>query len=97
MLIDIVVLPPEKLRRRIGERTKKSARGISAGFIVDNKKFIPHLSLWHINTSRERLKKIEVELAKLVKKSKTGFDKIIRTQFSQNERRRDSRYPGSDE
>ena len=28
------------------------------------------MSLWHINTSRERLKKIEVELAKLVKNQK---------------------------
>lgn len=70
MLIDIVILPPEKLRRRIGERIKKETKGYSTSFIVDNKKFIPHLSLWHLKTSKNRLIKVEAELGKLVKNQK---------------------------
>jgi methionine aminopeptidase len=71
VLIDIVILPPEKLRQKLGKRIKKEAADYPAGFIVDNKKFIPHLSLWHLNVSGgKRIGKITEELEKIVKNQK---------------------------
>lgn len=67
MLLDIVILPPKKLRRKIGKAIKKAVGGRPAGFIVDGKKLIPHLSLWHLNTLKDRIGKIEKELRRIVK------------------------------
>lgn len=59
MLLDIVILPPPKLREQLGKKTKQAVKGYPHVFVVDNKKFIPHASLFHLNTSRQELEKIE--------------------------------------
>ncbi len=68
MLIDIVILPPENLRRKIGAKMKKEMGSLPNYFIVDNIKLIPHLSLWHIETSKERINDIAQELKQITKK-----------------------------
>ena len=66
MLIDIVILPPAKLRRKMGGKMKKETVGYPTVFVVDDKKMIPHLSLWHLKTSKNRIDGLAVELRNVV-------------------------------
>lgn len=68
MLLDIVILPPAKLRQRLGKKIKEATKGIPNVFVVDNKKLIPHLSLFHIRTSRNRIEKLESRIREVLKK-----------------------------
>lgn len=81
MLLDIVILPPKKVRQKLGKKIIQATKGVSTALVVDNKKFIPHLSLFHIRTSRQKLEKeLTTQLRELVKKVKpfmlhsTGMD-----------------------
>lgn len=79
MLIDIVILPPEKIRNILGSRMKKEVSDSSNFFVVDNKNLIPHLSLWHLKTSEKKLSKIAKELQQVVDKQKPI--KVITSRF----------------
>lgn len=68
MLLDIVILPPAELRQRLGKKIREAAKGIPSVFVVDNKKFIPHLSLFHVRTSKNRIKKLESRIREIMKK-----------------------------
>ena len=68
MLLDIVILPPLKLRQRLGKKVREAAKGISSVFVVDNKKFIPHLSLFHIRTSKTRIRNLKSRIREVLKK-----------------------------
>ena len=46
---------------------KKEIRHLPNYFVVDNIKLIPHLSLWHIKTSKKKLDEIIKELKQLTK------------------------------
>ena len=70
MLLDIVILPPKEIRSRIGLQMKKEVGNSLNYFVVDNKKLIPHLSLWHLRTSEKRLPKIIGGLKQVVKNQK---------------------------
>lgn len=70
MLLDIVILPPVKLRQKISKKIKKAATGYPNFFIVDNRKLISHLSLWHIRTSKNRINELAKELKQIVKNQK---------------------------
>lgn len=70
MLIDIVILPSNKIRNSIGSRIKEKAGKLPNYFLVDNKKLIPHLSLWHLKTSKNRIEPIRKTLQKLIKNQK---------------------------
>ena len=70
MLLDIVVLPPAKLRRKISDELKKATAGHSSVFVVDDTKLIPHLSLWHMRTSKKMIDGLMKELAKIVRTQK---------------------------
>lgn len=70
MIIDIVILPPPKLRRIMGEKIRKADRNFPSRFLVDNRKFIPHLSLWHLSTHRNRIREIKEEIQKIVANQK---------------------------
>jgi len=59
MLLDIVILPPDKVRQKISKAVTRATKGLDVELIVDNKKLIPHLSLFHINTKKESLSKLE--------------------------------------
>ena len=63
MLLDIVILPPAKLRERIGQAVLRATRGVACKYVIDNEKLIPHVSLFHIRTSKLRL----AELSKIVR------------------------------
>jgi hypothetical protein len=71
MLIDIVILPPQDIRKEIGTKIKKEMSHLPNYFVVDNNKLIPHLSLWHMKTSKENIEKIAQELKKVVKNKKS--------------------------
>ncbi|MFA4818380.1 MAG: hypothetical protein WC621_00905 [Patescibacteria group bacterium] len=58
MLLDIVILPPVKLRERIGKAVLNATQGVAYRYVIDNKKLIPHVSLFHIKTSKTRLSKL---------------------------------------
>lgn len=68
MLLDIVILPPAGLRRKIGKRIKKATRGVRCTFIVDNSNLIPHQSLFHLKTSKARLPKLLAVVDGIAKK-----------------------------
>ncbi|MFH1193053.1 MAG: hypothetical protein V1656_01925 [Candidatus Jorgensenbacteria bacterium] len=70
MLLDVVVLPPPELREKVGRKIKKAAAGYPAGFVVDNKKFIPHLSLWHLKTDKSKIDGLAKKLEGVVKHQK---------------------------
>lgn len=79
MLLDIALVPPEKLRKKLGEKAAKEIGGFPNAFVVDNVRRIPHLSLWHLRTSKSRVSKLTEELRQIVRKQKaikitsTGF------------------------
>ncbi|MFH1112038.1 MAG: hypothetical protein V1712_03130 [Patescibacteria group bacterium] len=58
MLLDIVILPSAKLRKRLGNIALKANRICKSSCLVDNRKLIPHCSLFHINTSAARIPKL---------------------------------------
>jgi len=70
MLIDIAILPPKNIRRKIGTKIKKEVGNLPNFFIVDDIKLIPHLSLWHINTSKKEVDKIVQKLHEITKGQK---------------------------
>jgi len=70
MLIDIVILPPKSIRRKIGTKIKKEIGNLPNFFIVDDIKLIPHLSLWHINTSKKEVGEIARKLQEITKEQK---------------------------
>ncbi len=72
MLLDVVILPSAKLRRKLGRKIKKAVNSIPHVFVVDNKKLIPHLSLYHIRTTKVRFDKL-VELVHEIIKSYKPF------------------------
>ncbi|MDP4000898.1 MAG: L-threonylcarbamoyladenylate synthase [bacterium] len=84
MLLDIVILPPKNIRDKIGKLTKKYGFKYPNVFIVDNKKIIPYLSLFHINTSRSELQKIILVIKKIVKNHHA--EKIHSIQFKVNKK-----------
>lgn len=67
MLIDIVILPPQKIRKMIGKKIKKEIGGFPNFFVVDNIKLFPHLSLWHMKISRRGINNIAKKLKQIAK------------------------------
>lgn len=58
MLLDIVILPPQNIRKRFSAIAKKADDVCKSDILIDNKKLIPHCSIFHINTSAARLSKL---------------------------------------
>ncbi len=71
MLIDIVILPPKNLRKKIGIKMNKEIGHLPNFFVVDNMKLIPHLSLWHMKTSKKVVDKIAQELKQVIEGQKS--------------------------
>ncbi len=80
MFLDIVILPPKKLREKIGRNIKKAANDFPYTFVVDNRKLIPHLSLFHIRTTKGRIPNLAQKIRPILatyrpfKIRKTGVD-----------------------
>lgn len=70
MLIDIVILPPENIRKKIGKKIKKEIGNFSNFFVVDNIKLFPHLSLWHMRISKIEVNNIAKKLKQIAKGQK---------------------------
>ncbi|MCH8069203.1 MAG: 2'-5' RNA ligase family protein [Candidatus Marinimicrobia bacterium] len=62
MLLDIVILPPKKLRDDVGKKISNIAKGRPYTYLVDNKKLIPHLSLFHININKRNLPELSEKI-----------------------------------
>jgi hypothetical protein len=71
MLIDIAIVPPQHIRREIGTKMKKEIGHAPHLFVVDNNKLIPHVSLWHMRTSKIKIPKITRRLEKIIKGQKS--------------------------
>ena len=65
MLLDIVILPPPHIRKRVGEISKKIGKKYKLTWAVDNKKLIPHISLYHLSIAPNSLTEIFSGLQKL--------------------------------
>ena len=72
MLLDIVILPPAKLRNKLGTLAQQLGKTYPARYVVDNKKLIPHVSLYHFRTGPSRLRNIE-QAVKMVLKTTSVF------------------------
>ncbi|MFH1867286.1 MAG: hypothetical protein ABIJ81_04375 [Patescibacteria group bacterium] len=58
MLLDIVILPPALIRAKVGKFARTLAKSMPVRYVIDNHKLIPHVSLFHINISKNRLDKL---------------------------------------
>ena len=67
MLIDIVILPPKDLRKKIRRKNIKEIGHFPSFFVVDNTNLIPHLSLWHMKIAKSSVGRIAKELKKVTK------------------------------
>lgn len=80
MLIDIVILPPNKIRNLVSRATIKALGDYDYQYLIDNKKLIPHVSLFHINIKKNKLDKIYnliEDSAKIYTPKKIFFADII--------------------
>ena len=66
MLLDIVILPPDKVRQKVGKIIPKSVVK-QMTLVVDNKKFIPHISLFHLKINKVGLLKVIKVVEEIVK------------------------------
>lgn len=66
MLLDIVILPPKSLREKIGKEIVRATYGLAKDYVTDNKKYIPHLSLFHLKTDNRGLGKVFAFVSKFV-------------------------------
>lgn len=58
MILDIVLLPPEEVCKKIGKEMLRLKRIVPFNFVVDNRKLKPHISLFHLKANQKDLKKI---------------------------------------
>ncbi|MFA4818381.1 MAG: hypothetical protein WC621_00910 [Patescibacteria group bacterium] len=72
MLLDIVILPPYKIRNLVGQAVVKSVGDFKYKYIIDNKKLIPHVSLFHVNINKRKLS----NLVAAVKKSINNYQPV---------------------
>ncbi|MBI5466386.1 MAG: hypothetical protein HY974_03805 [Candidatus Kerfeldbacteria bacterium] len=66
MLLDIVILPPVSVRRRLGKLASHLNHQYPARYVVDNKKLIPHISLYHFYTLPKCLPLVEAVVKKIL-------------------------------
>ncbi|MBI5733343.1 MAG: hypothetical protein HY973_00135 [Candidatus Kerfeldbacteria bacterium] len=72
MLLDIVILPPNRIRKLVGQAVVKSVGDFKYRYIIDNKHLIPHLSLFHININKRKL----AALVAVVKKNISNYQPV---------------------
>lgn len=78
MLIDIVILPPQSLRSKVGKKIRVVVNNYPYLYVVDNVKLIPHLSLFHLRASKSKLKKLEQTVGTIVERYKSFQLKSVR-------------------
>jgi len=67
ILLDVAILPPAELRRKIGGKIKEGVGRYPHLLVVDDTRLIPHLSLWHVRTSQNRISKLVKDLEQAIK------------------------------
>ncbi len=55
MLVDIVILPPNKIRNIVSRAIIKAVGDFQYVYMADNKNFIPHISFFHVNINKRKL------------------------------------------
>lgn len=48
MLLDIVILPPLSVAKRVAGKVIRASHGFEMAFVVDNKRLLHHVSLFHL-------------------------------------------------
>lgn len=85
MFIDIVILPPYELRGVIQKSAPKIKKLSGVSFVVDNRKLLPHLSLFHLNILPSKLPLVIKALKQVLENQNlvkvTGLKKNTTTQF----------------
>ena len=70
MLLDIVILPPRDIRKRIRKLTSEIGKRFPLKWRVDDRKLIPHITLFHILSEKSQLPKIYSEIQHQIRKQK---------------------------
>ena len=70
MELDIVLLPPRSVSKKIGRFMLKLAKAYDFWFVVDNSKLKPHISLLHLKATSNRLRSITRALQKISQEQK---------------------------
>ena len=68
MLLDIAVIPPKNIRSTIAQLTKKIDKKFGLRWRVDNRKLIPHITLFHLLADNSDLPDILSTTERLAKK-----------------------------
>lgn len=55
MELDVVLLPPKKLSRQIGNIASAAGKKYAFSVVVDDKKLLPHISLLHLKSNQAKL------------------------------------------
>lgn len=66
MLLDVVILAPLPLRKAIGKQSLRLKKEFKLLYAVDNKKLIPHISLFHLSIEPKNLSQVEKKLKTVV-------------------------------
>lgn len=77
MLLDIVILPPKKLRENVGLRSRRASKGMKFKYLIDNRELIPHVSLFHLRTNRPGYRAVQRKLQAIIKSTAPFFMKAV--------------------
>ncbi len=67
MELDVVLLPPKKLSRKIGNLVRAVGRKVPLKVAVDDRKLLPHVSLLHIEANQSGVRRIASNLGIFVR------------------------------
>jgi len=82
MLFDIVILPPDKLRQKLGAKMKRALQGVPHFLVIDNDKLIPHLSLFHLKIAKKRVPDLFSTVERIAKRHSPMPIQSTGTKFS---------------
>jgi len=72
MNLDIVILPPASIRKKVAVLTRSLEKKYKMEWVVDNKKLTPHISLYHVLVEDGDVEKVISRIGKLIRKIKAG-------------------------
>lgn len=79
MLLDIVILPPDNVRKKVAKALKRAIAGVKHEYVIDNRRLIPHLSLLHLRVERRNFFRLAEAVQEVVSKYKPFKIRSTRT------------------